>query len=197
MIQISNLETYYPRKVENQKDSDGRMIITPPRLNGLWIKQQSFRQCMEQFKWNYLLEGEEDYTEDDDYNDDDDKVNGIDIAISPTTNNTKRNYNDDCPLSVLSGDHDMANSDMVKSYPHLLKTLGLEDGFDPTDPHVQKSMCGLLAELNDILSTTYELNVSGISNKKISYVREPWTNSDNSFRNSKEWVNTAIKISPT
>ena len=31
---------------------------------------------MEQFKWNYLLEGEEDYTEDDDYNDDDDKVNG-------------------------------------------------------------------------------------------------------------------------
>ena len=23
MIQISNLETYYPRKVENQKDSDG------------------------------------------------------------------------------------------------------------------------------------------------------------------------------
>ena len=86
----------------------------------------------------------------------------------------------------MPGDHDMANSDMAKSYPHLSKALGLEDGFDPTDPHVQKSMRGLLTELNDILSTTYELNVSGISNKKISYVRVPQTNSDNSFCNSKE-----------
>jgi hypothetical protein len=154
MIRIGILETYSPRKVENQKDSDGQMIITPPQLNGLRIKQQSFRQCMKQFKWNYLLEGEEDYKEDDDYNDDDDKVNGIDIAISPTTNNKKRKYNNDCPLSVLPGDHHMANSDMAKSYPHLLKALRLEDGFDPTDPHVQKSMRGLLTELNDILSTT-------------------------------------------
>jgi hypothetical protein len=87
MIRIGILETYSPRKVENQKDSDGQMIITPPQLNGLWIKQQSFRQCMKQFKWNYLFEGGEDYKEDDDYNDNDDKVNGIDIAISPTTNN--------------------------------------------------------------------------------------------------------------
>jgi hypothetical protein len=46
--------------------------------------------------------------------------------------------------------------------------------------------------MNDILSTTY---VSGISNKKISYVRVPRTNSDNSFRNSTKWVDTTIKIS--
>ena len=49
-----------------QKDSDGLMIITPPRLNGLWIKQQSFRQCVEQSKWNYLLEKEEEGGRDDD-----------------------------------------------------------------------------------------------------------------------------------
>ena len=33
MIRIGKLETYYPRKVENQKYSDGRMIITPLQLN--------------------------------------------------------------------------------------------------------------------------------------------------------------------
>ena len=36
------------------------MIVTPPRLNEFRIKQQSFRQCVEQFKWNYILEKEED-----------------------------------------------------------------------------------------------------------------------------------------
>jgi hypothetical protein len=47
-IGIQNLNS--PRKIEMQKDNDGRMIITPPQLNGLWLKQQSFRQCMEQYK---------------------------------------------------------------------------------------------------------------------------------------------------
>ena len=40
--------------------SDGRMIITPPRLNGLRIKRQSFRYYMEQFKWNYILDDDAD-----------------------------------------------------------------------------------------------------------------------------------------
>ncbi len=35
-----------PEKIEMQKDSDGRLIIIPPRLNGLRIKQQSFRQYL-------------------------------------------------------------------------------------------------------------------------------------------------------
>ncbi len=42
-ILIGVLHAKSPRKIEMQKDSDGLMIITPPRLNGLWIKQQSFR----------------------------------------------------------------------------------------------------------------------------------------------------------
>ena len=53
-----------PQKNEMQKDCDGRLIVTPPRLNGLRIKQQSFRKLMEPFVWNYILE--KDFDEEDD-----------------------------------------------------------------------------------------------------------------------------------
>ena len=67
-------------------------------------------------------------------------------------------------------------------------------GFDPTNPSRKRSMCGLMIELNNLLSTEYQLDVNGISNNKISYVRVPQTQSDRSFLNSKEWVDTAIQI---
>jgi len=70
-IRIGVLHAKSPRKIEMQKDSDGLMIVTPPRLNGLQIKQQSFRQCMEQSKWNNLLEKEEE-----DHKDEDDDEDG-------------------------------------------------------------------------------------------------------------------------
>ena len=90
----------------------------------------------------------------------------------------------------------MAKSNMAKSYPHLVRALGVgEDGFDPTNPSVQKSMRSLLSELNDLLSTTYQLDVSGLSNNRISYVRVPQTKCICSFWNSKEWIDTAIQIS--
>ena len=79
---------------------------------------------------------------------------------------------------------------MASLYPFLSKALlGVEDGggFDPTDPLVLKSMRSLLRELNTLLSTTYELNTTDMSNNKICYVRVPRTSSDNSFRNLKEW----------
>jgi hypothetical protein len=52
-------------------------------LNGLRIKQQAFRHCVEQLKWNYLLEKEDEGGNDDndknnndvDDKDDDDKEN--------------------------------------------------------------------------------------------------------------------------
>ena len=47
-----------------------------------------------------------------------------------------------------------------------------------------------MTELNELLSTEYQLDVNGISNNKVSYVRVPWTQSDHSFLNSKEWVDT-------
>ncbi len=52
------------------------MIITQLQSNGLWIKQQSFRQCMEKLKWNCLLEEEggskDDKNKDHDNEDDED-----------------------------------------------------------------------------------------------------------------------------
>jgi hypothetical protein len=38
-IRIGILNAQSPRKIERQKYSDGRMIATPPRLNGFRIKQ--------------------------------------------------------------------------------------------------------------------------------------------------------------
>jgi hypothetical protein len=84
----------------------------------------------------------------------------------------------------------------AKTYPHLLQALGGEDGcFDPTNPAVLRSMRSLLSELNDLLSSMYQLDVSGLSHNKLSYVQVPWSKSNRSFFNSKEWVNTAIQIS--
>jgi hypothetical protein len=46
-IRIGVLHANSPRKIEMQKDSNGRLIVIPPRLNGLRIKQQSFKQLTE------------------------------------------------------------------------------------------------------------------------------------------------------
>ena len=106
--------------------------------------------------------------------------------------NKKRKYD----IITSSDDGDMSRLDMANLYPHLLQALGGgDDGFDPTDQSVRRSMHSLLRELNDLLSTEYQLDVSGISNHKISYVRVPRCKSDSSFRNSKEWLDTAIEIS--
>jgi hypothetical protein len=123
-IRIGILYDNSPRKIEMQKDGEGRMIVTPPRSNGLRIKRQAFRHCVEQLKWNYLLEKEDEGGNDDNdknnddvdnkdnddkENDDDDKIN----ASSTTTSNKKRKYN-----TITPGDDDnMAKSDMAKSYP--------------------------------------------------------------------------------
>jgi hypothetical protein len=202
-IWIGILYDNSPRKIEMQKDGDGRMIITFPRSNGLQIKQQAFRHCVEQLKWIYLLKKEDECGKDDndennvdvDDKDNDDKENDGDDEInasSTTIINKKRK----CNTTTQGDDGDMAMSNMAKSYPHLLQALGVgEDGFDPINPSVQKSMHSLLSELNDLLSTAYQLDVSGLSNKRILYVQVPRTKSDCSLRNSKEWIDTTIQIS--
>ncbi len=81
-IRIGVLAVDSPRKIEMQKDSDGRMIITPPRLNGLRINQQSFRKLMEPFVWNYILEKDLD-EEDDSSIDEDDSIKSL--RKSPTS----------------------------------------------------------------------------------------------------------------
>jgi len=118
-----------------QKDSDGRLIVIPQRLNGIRIKQQSFRQFTEQYKWNCILDNDmdEDHKDEDDGKDDEDSsdVDNEDNATSsPTTSNKKCKYNAVMGI-VMPGDDDMmANLNMAKSYPYLLRALGGEDGFD-------------------------------------------------------------------
>ncbi len=156
---------------------------------------------MDPFIWTYVIEKHMDVKEGDS---DDDSSNDKDESIeedkdndnenttsSPTkSKNKKPKYNalgeDNDNMYALGDDNDnMDKLDMAKLYPHLARALGGEDGFDPTNPSVQKSMHCLLTELNHLLSTTYELNVSDTSNNKISYVRVPRTNSNHSFLNSK------------
>ena len=156
-IRLGVLAVNSPRKIEMQKDSDGRMIVIPPRLNGLRIKQQSFRQCTEQYKWDYLLEddADEDHKDEDngvDDEDDKDVDNKDSSTSSPTTSNKKRKYNAVMGMITPGDGNITANLDMAKSYPYLSRALIGEDSFDLTNPSVQKSMHSLLNELNRILS---------------------------------------------
>jgi len=58
-------------------------------------------------------------------------------------------------------------------------------------------MRGLLAELIDLLSKDYELNIIDSANNSVSYICMPKTSSDQSFQNSKEWIDAAIKVDGT
>jgi hypothetical protein len=89
------------------------------------------------------------------------------------------------------------SSNYSSSYPNLSSALGQEDGFDPTDSTVRKKMWALLAELIDLLSDGYELNIIDSANNSVSYVHVPKTSSDRSIQNSKEWLNVAIKVAGT
>jgi DNA-binding beta-propeller fold protein YncE len=72
------------------------------------------------------------------------------MMVSKSTNK-KQKFNEVTSIgSVLSIDND---------YPLLSRALGQEDGFNPSDPTIQKDMQAFLAELIDLLSTDYELNV--------------------------------------
>ncbi len=131
------------------------MIISPPRLNRLRIKQQQFRQSTEQLIWNTIIEKEKDDEAEGDSSDsdDDDSVKDVPIVTPERKINNAKNDN------------------MALLYPFLSKALGVEDGggLDPTDPLVLKSMHSLLRELNTLLSTTYELNTTAVA-RSFSFV---------------------------
>jgi hypothetical protein len=179
-----------PLMIEMQRHCDGRMCTDPPRINGLYPRQRSFNTLIWKYYVDNGLEGEGVEEMNDDSSDDDDEstVSSSPPAVSqppqPLVTPVKT-----CTTPV--------HYDTASRYPHLSQALGDEDGhFDPADPSVKASLRGLLQEINELLSTKYELNVSAIaSNKPISYVRVPRTRSDNAFTNSKEWLDTAIKIS--
>jgi hypothetical protein len=75
------------------------------------------------------------------------------VANSPTSSaKKKRKLNDAVLLTNVPYDNEVR-----RLYPHLCQALGLDDGFDPTNPSIQKSMVALLTGLNCLVSTEYEL----------------------------------------
>ena len=56
LIRISVNTDLSPKKNEEQIGRDGLLITTPPRLNGLGIKNQSFQRIADPFIWIFILE---------------------------------------------------------------------------------------------------------------------------------------------
>ncbi len=73
-----------------QRYSDGRMNTTPPRLNGLHFRWQTFRELMDPFVCNYVIDNglEEVKKVEDDVSSDDDESSVLpppptSVAITP------------------------------------------------------------------------------------------------------------------
>ncbi len=115
----------------------------------------------------------------------------VGMTMVPAKKKRKLNDNYDILFTDAPGD----NEEVGRLYPHLCSALGLDDGFDPTSPSIQKSMVGLLTEIHCYFSNEFELVIRGYGNKNIHYIRVPQTSSNDSFRNSKEWLDVAIRVS--
>ncbi len=90
-----------------------------------------------------------------------------------------------------------SNKNVVSSrddYPNASRALGQDDLFNLGDPPTLKRSWALLAELIDLLSDDYELNITDSANNSVTWVRVPKTSSDRSFPNSKEWLDIAIRV---
>jgi len=126
VIRIGVCTDLSPNKIEWQKDSQGRMMSTAPRLNGLLLQQQSLRNIMDPFLWSYVIEKglEED--------------SSIDESDSESVQSFERNSPSSPPpltavVSVAAITPVRASSlndkDMLKLYPNLSHPLGDGDGF--------------------------------------------------------------------
>jgi hypothetical protein len=184
---------------------DARLLTVPLRLNRLGIKTQLFRIDVSALIWDYKVKNDEDDDDDIDDNDvseggnednDSGKPSEVDDDDDACSSPTKKHKYSPAVVSPAINKSRGDTVTMDKLYPNLSRALGGEKGFDPTIPSVQRSMCSLLSELNDLLSTTFQLDVTELSNnKKISYVKVPQTASNHSFLNGKDWVDYAIQIS--
>ena len=155
-------------------------------MNGIGIKTQSFGRIADPFIWNFLLEKDID---------EEDKASpslltslSLVSSTSPSSSKTTMMTNSlsssspQAPANKkrkLNKGASNVDVSLNDDYPHLLHALGKEeDGFNPADPTIQKIMRGLLAELIDLLSKDYELNIIDSANNSVSYIRVPKTSSD-------------------
>jgi hypothetical protein len=142
-------------------DRDEQLITIPPRLNLMHITTHAFQRIVDQYLWQFAIDNEEE-DEGSDIAKSHPQQNptlgsapaaSAEVANTPTTAaNKKRRMNDAVLLNDVPDDEEVR-----RLYPHLCQALGLDDGFDSTDPSIQKSMVALLTELNCLVSTEYEL----------------------------------------
>ncbi len=210
IMRIGNKTEQSPNKIEEQIGWDGQLITTPPQLNGLRIKQQSIIRIVEPFIWNFIVENDDKDDKDNDKDEEDSDQKSMSApfhslgsppvagttAISPATSSMSSNKKRKLNVGTSNND-DNDDNNVETLYPHLSRALGGEnDGFDMTNPSVLKSMQASLTELTHIFSTEYELKVKDVAKvgHEISYVRVPRASSNQSFQNSKEWIDAAIII---
>jgi hypothetical protein len=101
------------------------------------------------------------------------------MTTAPEKKKCKLNDNE----GVLLTDAPDDNEEVRWLYPHLCSALGLDDGFDPTSPSIQKSLVALSTEIHPLFSTEFELVIRVYGNKNIHYIRVLQTSSDDSFHN--------------
>ena len=191
VVRVGNKSQQSPNKIEEQKGQDGRSIST--QLNGIGIKTQSFRRIVEPFIWNYLvesdMEGNDSIGVPENNAEDKDSIGilagpqltppGATVMATITSSSSSSPpvpANKKRKLNEVTSNVDVSSND---DYSHLLRALGKEeDGFNPADHTIQKIMRGLLAELIDLLSKDYELDIIDSANNSVSYIRMPKTSSD-------------------
>ncbi len=183
VVRIGNKNKQLPNRIEDQRSRDGQLITTPPRLNGLRIKQQSILRIVEPFIWIFIVKNDDEDDKDDDKDEEDlDQKSTSALshslgsppaagttAISPATSSMSSNKKRKLNVGMSNND----DNNVQTLYPHLSRALGGEnDGFDMTNPSVLKSRQVLLTELTHIFSTEYKLKVKDKAkvSHEISYV---------------------------
>ena len=113
-IRIGVLHANSPRKIEMQKDSDGRMIVTPPRLSGLCLQQSSFRRLIEPILWNYILDNDSEEGKEVNESSSDEEDDSV---VSPTP--TEPPYSVAASMTPVKSATPVDNDHTSNKYPHL------------------------------------------------------------------------------
>ncbi len=143
MLWIGVLDKDSAWRFECQIDQRNEFITAPPRLNSIWLEQQSFQKLVGPFVWNYIVENELEGDKEDEDNDNDDdaatRTRGGELRSAiplPTSNHLtppppvvaitllpmgrkRQNLNDIDPSVTLTDD---GNVEML--HPHLSGPLG-------------------------------------------------------------------------
>jgi hypothetical protein len=97
------------------------------------------------------------------------------------------------PPSTANNTNDEAAATVGKQMYPILASLFHK--FDPYDDKVQKLMRPLLSEVLYLLDASKEgLKVHNFAGHEVSFLQIPWASSDQSFNNSKHWVDDALSL---